>query len=88
MERILKVVSKSDVINVTKSDGTTMPKCTLVLQELGGQYENRYAVTLLGMMAQCDFRQGECYAVALRFMVHEYNGAVYQDIVMQEFHRV
>lgn len=88
MKSILKVVSKGQVINVNKADGTTVAKCTLVLQEIGGQYEDAYVVTVLGQMAQWEFRAGEVYAASLRFMTHEYNGTMYQDIMLNEFVRV
>ena len=88
MKGIMKVVCQTPVVNITKADGSSMAKCTLVLQELGGQYEDSYAATLLGPVALRRFEKETVVAVSLRFQAHEYNGAYYQDIVLQEVWRV
>ena len=84
----MKVLHQTPVINITKADGGTMPECTLVLQELGGQYEDSYTATLLGPIALRTFEKETIVAVSLRFQAHEYNGQYYQDIILQELHRV
>ena len=39
---------------------------------------------MFGNLAQCRFYEGELVAASLRFQVHEVNGAVYQDIVVND----
>ena len=80
MKKILKVVSQGEAFDVTKKDGGTIKKCTLVLQEVGGQYENTFVVNLLGNLAGCKFYKDELVYAVLYFTVHEYNGNMYQEI--------
>lgn len=61
-----------------------MSKCNIVLKELGGKYENSYVATILGEQAKMRFDKDELVAAALRFSTREYNGQVYQDIVVSE----
>lgn len=85
MNNLFKVVAQSPTIQVpSQMEGGQTSKCTLVLQELGGKYENAYAVTLLGNGAQCRFATGDMVAAVLRFTTHEYNGQWYQDVVAKE----
>ena len=80
MKKILKVVSQGEAYDVTKKDGGLLKKCTLVLQEVGGEYESTYVVNLLGNLAGCKFYKDELVYAVLYFTVHEYNGNVYQEI--------
>ena len=57
-------------------------------QEMGGKYENQYAAAMLGNMAQCKFAPGALVAVTLRFTAREYNGQVYQDILVTDIEKV
>ena len=65
-----------------------MMKCNIVLQEMGGKYENQYAAAMLGNAAQCKFYPGDLVAVTLRFTTHEHNGQVYQDILVTDIEKV
>jgi hypothetical protein len=67
-----------------KAEGGMISKSTIVLQELGGKYENSYIVTLLGNAATCQYYSGDLVFAALRFSTREYNGTTYQDIVANE----
>ena len=67
--------------------GQTMT-CNIVLQEMGGKYENQYAAAMLGNVAQCRFTPGDLVVAALRFSTREYNGAVYQDILVTDIEKV
>ena len=58
--------------------------CNVVLQELGGKYENSYVATMFGEQAKVRFTPGELVAASLRFSTREYNGQMYQDIVVSE----
>ena len=50
---LLRVVSSGEMISVKseKSENGVLNKRILVLQELGGKYENCYVVTVLGNLA-------------------------------------
>lgn len=86
--QILKVVSQSETIQVQKQDGSSINKSIIVLQELGGKYENSYACTLLGNSALCRWNAGDLVVVSLRFQHREYQGNVYQDITVQSIDRI
>ncbi|MDO4497695.1 MAG: DUF3127 domain-containing protein [Bacteroidales bacterium] len=80
----MKVVDQTSVQSITKQDGTTLAKCTLVLQELGGKYENSYAATLIGNLAGCRFYPGDTVVASLRFQTREYQSQYYTDITVQD----
>ena len=86
MKNIFKVTAQSDTFAVPsqKAEGGQLSKCNIVLQELGGKYENSYVATILGEQAKTRFAKDDIVAVALRFSTREYNGQVYQDIVVNE----
>ena len=84
--KILKVVKSGEMISVPseKAEGGKLNKRTLVLQELGGKYENQYVVSTFGALANVRCEDGCLVAATLRFQTHEHNGAEYQDIVATE----
>ena len=84
MKTILKVVAQTTTQQVKRQDGTQTQKCTLVLQEMGGKYENSFATTLLGNLASCVFYPGELVYASLRFQHREYNGQYYMDCTVQD----
>ena len=86
MNQIYKVVAQGETFAVPsqKAEGGQVMKSNIVLQELGGKYENSYVATMLGNTAQCRFYAGDVVAAALRFSTREYNGQVYQDIVVND----
>lgn len=84
MKKILRVVSQTQAVSVQRQDGTQTQKCTLVLQELGGKYENSFAATMLGNMASLKFYQNDIVACSLRFSTREYNQQVYMDCTVQD----
>ena len=51
----MRVVQQGEAFAVQsqKSENGQMMKCNIVLQEMGGKYENQYAAAMLGNMAQC-----------------------------------
>ena len=88
--KILKVVQQGEAFAVQSQkaeSGQTM-KCNIVLQEMGGKYENQYVAAMLGNVAQCRFTPGDLVVAALRFSTREYNGAVYQDILVTDIEKV
>ena len=84
--KILKVVKSGDLFSVKseKSETGQLNKRNLVLKELGGKFENEYAVSVLGNAASLQFYEGDLVAVTLRFQTREYNGQTYQDIIATE----
>ena len=87
---ILRVVKQGEPFSVQsqKSENGQMMKCNIVLQELGGKYENQYAAAMLGNAAQCKFYPGDLVVATLRFTAREYNGQVYQDILVTDIEKV
>ena len=67
-----------------KAEGGKLNKRTLVLQELGGKYENQYVVAVLGKLASVQLYQGDLVVATLRFQAREYNGQHFQDITATE----
>ena len=90
MKNLMKVVTCGEMFTVRseKAEGGSLNKRNLVLQEIGGKYENQFAVTVLGNLAQTVFHPGEYVWVALRFQTREYNGQVFQDITAVEIIKV
>ena len=86
MKSVFRVVQQGEAFAVQsqKSDSGHTMKCNIVLQELGGKFENQFVGALLGGAAQCRYCQGDVVAASLRFSAREYNGAVYQDVLVTE----
>ena len=85
-EMILRVVKCGECFTVKseKSEGGVLNKRTLVLQELGGKYENSYVVTALGNLATIQFNEGDLVIATLKFQAREYNGQMFMDVVATE----
>ena len=86
MNNFYRVTAQSDTFAVPsqKAEGGQIRKCNIVLQELGGKYANSYVATVLGEQARVRFEKDDLVAASLRFSSREYNGQVYQDIVVNE----
>ena len=80
----VKAQSETSSVPSQKAEGGQVSKCNIVLQELGGKYENSYVATILGEQARTRFELNDLVAASLRFSTREYNGQVYQDIVVNE----
>ena len=84
---IFYVVSQGDVSYVAsqKAESGQLAKCGIRLKEFGGsKFGNEYVCTMFGNLAQCRFYEGELVAASLRFQVHEVNGAVYQEVLVND----
>ena len=90
MKQIFKVTAQSETFSVPsqKAEGGQISKCNVVLQEPGGKYENSYVATILGEQAKIRFAKDDLVVASLRFSTREYNGQVYQDIVVSEIVRI
>ena len=86
MNNFFRVKSQSDTFFVQsqKAEGGQVSMCNVVLQELGGKFENSYVATMFGEQAKTRFTPGELVAASLRFSTREYNGQMYQDVVVNE----
>ena len=90
MKSIFKVIAQSEpfAVQSQKAEGGQISKCNIVLQELGGKFENSYVATILGEQANMHFVKNELVVASLRFSTREYNGQVYQDIVVNEIIKI
>lgn len=91
MKTIFLRVKKCGVMTTVqseKSENGVLNKRTLVLQELGGKYENSYVVTTLGNLATIEFAEGEMVIANLRFQTREYNGQAFMDIIANEICKI
>ena len=86
MKQIFRVITQGETISIPsqKSENGQTSKCTFTLQEFGGKYEDTFVATMLGNLAQCRFYKDDLVMVSLRFTTREYNGQVYQDIVVND----
>jgi len=86
----LRITKIGDMFSVKseKSETGQLKKRNLVLKELGGKFENEYAVTVLGNAAALEFSVNDLVAVTLRFTTHEYRGQTFQEILCTEIVRV
>ena len=86
MKTFFRVMAQSDTFTVPsqKAEGGQTSKCNIVLQELGGKFENSYVATILGEQAKMRFELNDLVVASLRFSTREYNGQAYQDIMVNE----
>ena len=90
MKKIFKVVAQSDTFSVPsqKAEGGQVNKCNIILQGVGGKYENSYVAAVLGEQANIRFMRDDLVVASLRFSTREYNGQTYQDIVVTEIIKI
>ena len=84
--RILRVAKCGECFTVKseKTEGGVLNKRVLVLQELGGKFENEYVCAMLGNLAACRFYEGDVVLATLRFSTHEYQGQTFQEILVTD----
>lgn len=89
MAKIMRVVQQGNpfAVQSQKAEGGQLMKCNIVLQEMGGKYENQYVAAMLGNLAQYQFKPGDVVAATLRFTTNEYQGQVYQDILVTDLYK-
>ena len=90
MKQIFRVITQGETISIPsqKSENGQTSKCTITLQEFGGKYEDTFVATMLGNLAQCRFYKDDLVMASLRFTTREYNGQVYQDILVSDMEKV
>ncbi len=86
----MRVVQQGQAFSVQSqnAEGGQLAKCNIVLQELGGKYENQYVAVMLGNLAQCKFYPNDVVAVTLRFTTHQFEDRVFQDILVTDLHKL
>ena len=85
--KIFRVVSQTEASYVAsqKAESGQLAKCGIRLKEFGGsKFGNEYVCTMFGNLAQCRFYEGDLVVASLRFQVHEVNGAVYQEVLVND----
>ena len=88
---ILKVVRQGEAFSVQSQKAETgeIQKCNIVLRELGGsKFENEYVCAMLGNLAACKFYEGDVVMATLRFSTHEYQGQVFQDVLVTDIVKI
>ena len=90
MKGIFKIMAQSDTFAVPsqKAEGGQVNKCNIILQDVGGKYENSYVAAVLGEQANIRFMKDDLVVASLRFSTREYNGQTYQDIVVTEIIKI
>ena len=90
MKGIFKIMAQSDTFAVPsqKAEGDLVNKCNIILQDVGGKYENSYVAAVLGEQANIRFMRDDLVVASLRFSTREYNGQTYQDIVVTEIIKI
>ena len=90
MKGIFKIMAQSDTFAVPsqKAEGGQVNKCNILLQDVGGKYENSYVAAVLGEQANIRFMRDDLVVASLRFSTREYNGQTYQDIVVTEIIKI
>jgi len=83
---IYRVVSQTEASYVAsqKAESGQLAKCGIRLKEFGSKFGNEYACTMFGNLAQCRFYEGDLVVASLRFQVHEVNGSVYQEVLVND----
>lgn len=83
MNKIFKVVAWSQPQEIQTQNGS-MKKATVQLQEIGGQYQDKFVCSAFGEQATKQLPVGTPVAAKLRFSTHDHEGNTYQDIVAME----
>ena len=88
--KILKVGRQGEAFSVqsSKQESGTIQKCNIVLKELGGKFENEYVCAMLGNLAACRFYEGDLVVATMRFSTHEYQGQVFQEILVTDIVKI
>lgn len=89
--KILRVVRQGEAFSVPsqKQESGQIKKCSIVLREMGGsKFENEYACSMLGNLAQCKFYENDVVAATLKFSTHEYQGQTFQEVLVTDVQKI
>jgi hypothetical protein len=84
--QIMRVTKVGDLETYTsnKAEVGTIEKRNVVLQGVGGKYEDSYAVALFGLSARQPLAVGDIVAAKLSYLTHDYQNQTYQDVIARE----
>lgn len=95
---IYRIIGCGDLLQVPsqKSEGGFITKRFIRIQEFGGwngndpadRLSNSIIATMIGSLAQAPFTQGDLVEVSLRFSIREYQGNWYQDVTVNDIHKL
>jgi len=89
--KIFKVVRQGEAFDVQsqKAESGKTRKCTILLREMGGgKFENEYACSMLGNLAECRFKEGDVVVAAIRQSAREYQGQLYQECLCTDIVKI
>ncbi|MDO4159858.1 MAG: DUF3127 domain-containing protein [Prevotellaceae bacterium] len=84
--KIYRVVSCGEMETVQRrnADEGLLNKRNIVLKEMGDNWADELAATLLGNNAQLQFYKGDMVAATLRFTAKEYKDKYYQEVTVTD----
>ena len=87
---LFRVVQQGEAFAVQsqKAENGQIMKSNIILQEMGGKYENQYVGAMLGDLALCKLQPGDIVAATLRFGTHQYEDRVFQDVLVTDLAKV
>ena len=87
---IFRVVQQGQAFAVQsqKAEGGQLMKCNIVLQEMGGKFENQYVAAMLGNLALFKLQPGDVVAATLRFATHQFEDRVFQDVLVTDLYKL
>ena len=90
MTTIFKVLGQGEALEVQskQSESGVTTKCSILLKEMGGKYADEFVATMFGNMANCRFYEGDVVVASLRFQTHEHNGTEFQDVIVNDIHKI
>lgn len=90
MTTIFRVIQqgKSFAVQSQNAEGGKLMKCNIVLQEMGGKYENQFVATMLGQLAVSQLQPGDVVAATLRFTTHQFEDRVFQDCLVTDLYKL
>lgn len=89
--KILRVIRQGEAFEVqsSKQESGKISKCNIILREMGGsKFENEYACSMLGKLAEQRFAENDVVAATLRFSTHEYQNQVFQEILCTDIEKL
>lgn len=84
--QIMRVTKLGNLETYTsnKAEVGTVEKRNVVLQSIGGKYEDAFVVALFGLAARQPLAVGDIVAAKLSYLTHDYQNQTYQDVIARE----
>lgn len=84
----VKSVGQTTTFTSQKPEVGQQERRQIVLQCLGGDYEDTFCATCFGTQARQPVAVGDIVAARLQMLTHDYQGQTYQDCVVREIARL